>query len=130
MNAVDQIKIGPDSRKAGEILSRQTDVLNNSGSEQKSSVMISDFDRIMADFGGLHQDSAIAISLIPVKADVLSNAFIDSCWFSSPVVQWQRPAELNIRIRNNGDLDMEAVPVKLTINEDPKSSGGCECSFR
>jgi len=121
ISALDLIKVSPSSRKSGEVISRQTDVLNNAGSEQKSAIILSDFQQSMVDFGNIRQDSSIAITLVPITAEGVSNAWIDSCWFSSPVVQWQQPAELNVRIRNNGDLDLEAVPVKLVINGTQKA---------
>ena len=121
INEVDLVKISPASRKLSDILTRQIDVLNNSGSEERSSVLISDFQESMADLNALPQDSLISVSLVPVNASELSNLYIDSVWFSSPVVQLQQPVELNVRIRNVGDLDQEAVPVKLTINDVQKA---------
>ncbi|MBL0342554.1 MAG: hypothetical protein IPP71_17620 [Bacteroidetes bacterium] len=117
INSVDLVKVSPSSRKVSTILTRQNDVLNSTGSEQKSAIMISDFQESMADLKDVKQDSTVAVSLVPVMATGLSNAFVDSVWFSSPVVQLNQPIELNVRIRNNGDLDLEAVPVKLIINE-------------
>jgi len=116
INAVSLVKISPVSRKASEILSRQTDALNQSGSVEKRVLMISDFQQAMMNQEFLNPDSTLLVTLIPLTTASVTNLSVDSCWFSSPVIPLGQSAELNVRIRNFGELDAEAVPVKLSIN--------------
>lgn len=82
-------------------------------------------------------DSSLTGFLIPVKATTVNNVFIDSCWFSNPVLQVNEQATLNVRIRNVSDTRFEKIPVRLKINNSQRSlasididaNGSAEISF-
>jgi len=124
LNAVSLVKVSPVSRKTREIISRQTDALNQSGSQDKQIILISDFQTSMTDQEFARPDTSFGITLIPMATGPVSNLSVDSVWFTSPVVQLGQMAELNVRIRNYGELDAEAVPVKLTLNNVQKAVAG------
>ncbi|MBK7390355.1 MAG: BatA domain-containing protein [Bacteroidetes bacterium] len=124
ISLLDQVKISPVSRSLTSVLSRQADALGMSGAEEKKSVLLSDFQTSISNFEQVQMDSSIAVAVTPIAAQEVSNIFIDSCWFTAPVVQKMQPAELNISIRNNGQIDAEALPVKLTVNGAQKAVAG------
>ncbi|MBK8416422.1 MAG: BatA domain-containing protein [Bacteroidetes bacterium] len=124
ISLLDQVKISPVSRSLTSVLSRQADALSMSGAEEKKSVLLSDFQTSISNFEQVQMDSSIAVAVIPFASQEVSNIFIDSCWFTAPVVQKMQPAELNISIRNNGQIDAEALPVKLTVNGAQKAVAG------
>jgi hypothetical protein len=114
--ALDGIKISTSSRKLSEIIERQSEALSNSGSEENSAIVLSDFQKNMADLESVNNQTSVRVNLIPVTGTEVANISIDSCWFTQPVIQPNQPSELNIRIKNTGQLDASAVPVRLTIN--------------
>jgi hypothetical protein len=121
IDQLEQVRISPSSRQLSEVISRQKDALVNAGSSEINSFLISDFQESITDLEAVKQDSLLPVILIPVSAGEVANLYIDSCWFSSPVVQIGQPVELNVRIRNYGESGMEAVGVKLVINGIQKS---------
>ncbi len=116
LDMVDQLKISPAVKSISEITSRQREALNNSTGKDKTAFIISDFQSSATDFMACRADSLIPVTLLPVKASAQNNLYIDSCWFSSPIIRLNSPAELNIRIRNASPEMAENIPVKLTIN--------------
>ncbi|MDQ3050590.1 MAG: BatA domain-containing protein [Bacteroidota bacterium] len=126
INAVSLVKVSPVSRKTKEIISRQADALNQTGSPEKSVVLISDFQESMTDQEFYRPDTSFSVTLVPLASGSVSNISVDSVWFTSPVVQLGQIAELNVRIRNFGELDGDAVPVKLLINDIQKAVAGAD----
>lgn len=124
LDLLDQVKISPATKNLSEIISRGEDALNNSGAKQKLIYMLSDYQETSSDFENIKADSSILINLIPLDVQPTGNIFIDSCWFSSPVIQANKPSELNVRIKNNSEKDVENVSLKLAINGIQKSLAG------
>lgn len=116
------VKISPSSKTISEIALRQKEALANSGSKDLQAYIISDFQKSNYNLSALKNDSAIALSLIPLASSQKNNVFIDSCWMTSPVVQLNQPIEINVRLQNTGDNDAENIPLKLTINGVNKSA--------
>lgn len=126
VNAVSLVKVSPVSRKTHEIISRQADAMNQSGALEKRVVLLSDFQESMTGSQLYRPDTTFSVTLVPVSSSSVSNISVDSVWFSSPVVQSGQTAELNVRIRNYGELDGEAVPVKLSLNGLQKAVAGAD----
>jgi hypothetical protein len=124
LDLTDQVKTSPATKKLSEIISRQTDALNNSGAKSKLIYLLSDYQKTSADIKDLHADTSVAVNLIPLNEQATANIFIDSCWFTSPVIQVNKPCELNVRIKNSSDNDVENVSLKLAINGNQKSLAG------
>lgn len=124
LDLLEQVKISPASKKLTEIISRQYDALNNSRSSQKAIYILSDYQKSSADLANLNPDTAITINLISLNIQQTDNIFIDSCWFSYPIIQINKPVELNVRVKNNSKNDVDNVPLKLVINGIQKSLAG------
>ena len=69
----------------------------------------------------MEDDSTIAVKLIPIQSNDVSNLYIDSCWFATPFRQLNQPEQLTIRIKNISKNDFENVPVKLMVNRQQKA---------
>lgn len=115
-DVLDQVKISPVTRKLSEIISRQQEAFHHLNNTSKLSFLLSDFQKSSADFQACQNDTSLSVTLLPLVSQSTANLFVDSCWFTSPVVQLNRPCELNMRLHNSGDKDADNVPVKLTIN--------------
>jgi len=118
---IQEVDISPVSRKLSEVVSRQKDLLKNSGLENKRSFVLTDLQASVTDLDQLQNDSTIQVNLVPDIAEDVSNVFIDSVWFDSPVRQLNQPEVLNAHIVNTGDEPRENVPVQLIVNGQQKS---------
>lgn len=117
LELIESIRVSPASRKLSEVHARVAETLGSSGTETASSlIVLSDFQELMADVEIMPEESPFRVFMAPLKASETSNLFIDSCYFTTPVLQLQQTAELKVRIRNSGTLDANAVPVKLLVN--------------
>lgn len=121
ISMLDQIKISSSVRSTSEIISRQHDALQQANANEKSSFLISDFQKSTTDLNQCKPDSFFLITLIPVKSEVKDNVFIDSCWFTSPLIQLNVPCNLNVRIKNASGSPVQNLPLKLYINGLQKS---------
>lgn len=118
---IDAVKISPRTKTLKNILSIQSDLLNNSKSSNKSAYIISDFQKSSYVQQGIKNDTAVNVFMIPVEAQQKSNVYIDSCWFASPVQQVDQVQRLNVRIINRSEKKIENSAVKLYLNNQQKA---------
>lgn len=117
---VQSVEISPVSRSLPEILLRAKD-LYASGEKKYDLHIISDFQRTMLNPQTFEVDSAVQLFFAPLHANAVSNLYIDSCWFESPVRYAHQVAKLNVRLRNVGDGDYEKVPLRIRLNGQQKA---------
>jgi hypothetical protein len=118
---LDEIKISPATRSIDEITSRAFDVLQQSGIKNKTAFIISDFQKSISKLEAVKNDTSISVRLLPLTAAEKSNVYIDTCWFETPVRQYNQVEKLHVRIRNNSDKDLENNSIKLFINNVQKT---------
>lgn len=121
LQLLDELKLSPGFKNIQQVVSRQADVLNNSGSKNKTAFLISDFQKSIIDKTEIKNDTSIRINLLPVAAEERNNLYIDSCWFTSPVRRLNQAEQLYVRIKNSSDKDYENIPVKLFVNNQQKT---------
>ncbi len=117
IDKIEAITISSNSKNSSTVYSRIRDAINSSEIENKSFYMLSDFQKSTTDLKKIGPDTLINTYLVPLKAIEIYNLYIDSCWFSSPTHILFQNEELNVRIKNSSNNDIENVPIKLTINE-------------
>lgn len=108
-----QVRLSPVSRTADEIKERiQKDVVSNAA----EIFWISDFQA--ATFGQLKApiDSTWQLHLMPIRFDQPSNIFIDSVFLENPFAAGGERNTLQVRVRNDGDKAVEALTLKLLLN--------------
>ncbi len=127
---LDEIKISPATRSFSEITSRQIDLLQQSESlkenqtgKNKLSFIISDFQKSNFNIDKFKNDTSVIFNLIQLTAAERSNIYIDTCWFETPVRQFNQIEKLHVRIKNLSNKDLENNPIKLFINEVQKTPG-------
>ncbi len=118
---LDEIKISPATKSFSDITSRQFDLLHQSSSKSKNIFILSDFQKGMYDPQALKNDTSIIIKLIPLIAAQKNNVYIDSCWFETPVRQYNQLEKLHIRIKNRSDKTLENNSIRLFINNNQKT---------
>lgn len=118
---LDEVKISPASHSLSEIVTRQMDVLQNKGNEIKISFIVSDFQKSIANIDQIKNDTGINFNFVPLIAVQKDNVYIDTCWFETPVRQYNQIEKLHVRIKNVSDKVLENNSIKLFINEIQKT---------
>lgn len=118
---LDEVKISPASHSLSEIVTRQMDVLQNKGNEIKVSFIVSDFQKSIVNIDKIRNDTAISFNFVPLIAVQKDNVYIDTCWFETPVRQFNQIEKLHVRIKNVSDKVLENNSIKLFINEIQKT---------
>ncbi|MGE0636032.1 MAG: BatA domain-containing protein [Bacteroidia bacterium] len=121
LELLEEVKISPSVKTLSEIYSRQKDALKSQGNAGGSAYIISDFQKSVSNIEEIKADSGLSCYFIPVTPAQSNNLYIDSCWFSTPIRQLNRPEELKLRIKNNSGEDYENIPVKLILNGTQKA---------
>ena len=95
--------------------------MNRQNIESKFLYLISDFQISTSNFNNLQLDSALNTYIIPLKANKISNVYIDTLWLNSPDPKFGQQASIHAVIRNVSENDIEKLPVKLFINNSQKA---------
>jgi Aerotolerance regulator N-terminal len=122
-DAVDAVKISPQSRKLQQIINRQQSLLNTQANAIKSIYIISDFQKNIASNQNIKTDSAAHCSLVQLKASSLPNVAVDSVWLLSAVHRPGEGEKLVFRLHNYADGKAEKIPLKVLINNEQKALG-------
>ncbi|MGK0388234.1 MAG: hypothetical protein ACI94Y_000962 [Maribacter sp.] len=110
---IDEIEITPAVRNLSKVVSRVKQALGNSTIENKSSYIISDFQKNITDLG-TEQDTTIDFNLVPLQSVRKQNISLDSAWFAAPVQMLNQNNKLLVKVRNLSDEKAENV--RLTLN--------------
>ena len=118
---VNEIEISPFIRDIRTVFLRQANSFDHVSASNKIIYIISDFQKISANFDKTNIDKKIITCLIPVKPEEAANLYIDSAWFESPIVRNNQQTELSVRITNLSDKPIEETNIRLNINEKEKA---------
>ncbi|WP_426667952.1 BatA domain-containing protein [Mucilaginibacter sp. McL0603] len=122
-DAVDAVKISPQGRSLQQIVNRQQSLLNTQHGAVRSTYIISDFQKNMADAGAIKTDAGIHFNLIQLKASELPNVAVDSVWLLTAVHRPGENEKLVVRLHNYAGEKAEKIPLKLLINKGQKALG-------
>ena len=122
-DAVDAVKISPQSRSLQQIVNRQQSILNSQTGAIKSVYLVSDFQKNMSDGKSVKTDSTVHLSFIQLKASDLPNVAVDSVWLLTAVPRPGESEKLVVLLHNYAGEKAEKVPLKLLINKEQKALG-------
>jgi hypothetical protein len=122
-DAVDAVKISPQSRSLQQIVNRQQSLLNTQPGAVRSTYIISDFQKNMADANAIKSDAGIHFNLVQLKASELPNVAVDSVWLLTAVHRPGENEKLVVRLHNYAGEKAEKIPLKLLINKEQKALG-------
>ena len=91
-------------------------IMKRNGFKSASLFVYSDFQENMMNMDGLVADSAIQIVAMPLKSDYQQNIYIDTVWLSSPILQKDLANEINVRVVNESEKDINGLPVNFEID--------------
>jgi hypothetical protein len=118
---IQEVQVSPATRTVSEVVSRQQDLLINAQQQARTAYLLSDLQANMLDLENVRADSSISFKIIPENSKEIANVTIDSVWFTTPVRQLNNVEQLIVRLKNNGDVARENIPVNLKINGQSKS---------
>lgn len=110
-----EIEISPATSPNSLSIKKSFDLLSTKNTN-KHLYLISDFQVSSFDHQNFPLDSNISTRLIPIPINNINNIYIDSISFSSPIYSIAEDIDLDIRIRNSSDEDVEKLGVNLYIN--------------
>lgn len=118
LNALEQLQIAPAVRTLTDIAKRQQDALKRENGTNQIVYIFSDFQTNMSRFT---PDSAITYNLIPLAAEQPANVFIDTAWFTQPLLLLNQPLQLIVKITNSGKQPVQNNHLVLKINNQTKA---------
>lgn len=116
LEAVDELKIAPASRRMSEVAVRQSDFMHQSGAANRHAYIVSDFQRSVADLQDLPSDSLASYTLVPLEGVATDNIFIDTLRLDAPAYFVGGSVTAEVSVVNGGNDDVEKLPVKLMVN--------------
>jgi hypothetical protein len=129
-DAVDEVKISPQSRSLQQIINRQQSLLNMHNGGIRSVYIISDFQKNMATPQPVKAETGSKINLVRLKANTLPNVAVDSVALLSAVHRPGESEKLVVRLHNYADEKAEKIPLKLLINGAQKALGSYTINSR
>lgn len=128
-DAVDAVKISPQSRELTQIVERQKSLLNMQVGAAKQSYIISDFQKNIKGNSAM-QDAGFPVNLVQLKANSLPNVAVDSVWMLNATHRPNESERMVVRLRNYADKAAEKIPLKLIINGVQKAIGSFTVNAR
>ncbi|SDT10855.1 N-terminal double-transmembrane domain-containing protein [Mucilaginibacter mallensis] len=122
-DAVDVVKISPQSRSLQQIINRQQSLLGMQPNALRSIYIISDFQKNITGSQALKIDTGTHTSLVQLKASSLPNVAVDSVALLSAVHRPGESEKLVVRLHNYADEKAEKIPLKVLINGEQKALG-------
>ncbi|WP_183571995.1 BatA domain-containing protein [Mucilaginibacter sp. X5P1] len=122
-DAVDAVKISPQSRSLQQIINRQQSLLGMQPNSLRSIYIISDFQKNISGTQALKVDTGTHISMVQLKASSLPNVAVDSVALLSAVHRPGESEKLVVRLHNYADEKAEKIPLKVLINGEQKALG-------
>ncbi len=121
-DAVDAVKISPQSRNLRQIVNRQQSLLSEQNGAVRSAYVISDFQKNISS-KTVKADSAIHYNLVQLTASELPNVAVDSVWLLTAVHRPGESEKLVVKLHNYAGEKAEKVPLKLLIDGQQKALG-------
>lgn len=100
------------------VLSRADVIARQNGYSNANVFLLSDFQDNMLDVDGLKVNTIHNIVALPFQSTNNSNLYIDSLWLESPIVQPRLSNSLHIKVVNDSDADVTALPVSFFIDSE------------
>ncbi|HEY0055376.1 MAG TPA: BatA domain-containing protein [Pedobacter sp.] len=130
VEAVEAVKISALNRTIDQVITRQKDIYSGEPNAEKTSYLISDFQKNFLNSQNIRSDSGANLRLVLLKANALANISVDSVWFTSPVHRVSETERLVVQLKNNSDKRAENISFKIAIDGKPKGLGSLTIEAR
>lgn len=116
LEAVDALQTSPVTQTLSSMLQRQQSFLHDAAAQNRHAYCISDFQRTTADFSVCKEDSLITTTFVPLGGTEVANIYIDTLLFNSPAYYPGASVQLEVRVANDGDKEVERLPLRLFVD--------------
>jgi len=114
LELLSQIRLSPVSRSMAEVEDR----IRQDGQVQGREIFwISDFQKSTLGNVQPASDSTVKVHLVPVSFPALPNVFVDTIFLENPFVAGGEKNVMHVRVRNDGQRDVEQLNLKLLIHD-------------
>ena len=117
LQMIDEVEVGPTTATLSTLARRQFDFLRGGSSNNRYAYIVSDFQVSVVDMEEFPSDSSIVTTFVPLESATQNNVSIDSLAFNAPVFYKGNSVTAQVWLRNEGEEDLEKVPVTLYVNE-------------
>ena len=114
--AVDQVQTSAAAPQLSSVARRQQEFLHQSSAANRHAYLIGDFQRTTADLADFPTDSTTLTTFVPLGGTAVDNLYIDTLAFDSPAYCLGATATATVVLRNNGNHEVEGIPVRLFVN--------------
>ena len=121
LEAIDQITYTQISKSISQSVQKLKEGLAQSPVNGRKIFLFSDFQK--SQWGTFVNDSSYRVLAGVLKAEEQSNLYVDSAWFSAPVLGVNRPVSIIYQITNEGENDQREKSIRLKNGEQLLSSG-------
>lgn len=122
LNRLDEIKTSAVQKDIGTILALQKEIVDKENWDGPVQyITISDFQKVTSELENLVVDSSASYYPIQLKAQDLGNVYVDSIWFSSPLRKVNSNNQLHVRIKNNGEMNLQNVQLELKVSNNNRT---------
>lgn len=118
--------LSPSVQSLEAIHARQRDLINRNRTPAAAAYVLSDFQQSTLLSALPDSSASYSTFLVPLKNKKTGNLYIDSCWFSNPVIRHNEVANLQVSLKNVSGNDLEKIPVKLMINGFQRAVAGAD----
>ena len=126
INAIHSTSLSASHRSLQAILNRQTALVNQLAKESGNLYWISDFQKNMEPLPE-NKSAKLAIHLIPLSAAQNQNVWIDTAYFTSPLLKIGNQNKVQVFIKNESELDFENQAIVLKIDGVQKAIQNLSC---
>ncbi len=124
MKEIDQLKITPSTRLLSSVNRRQRKLLNKFNGVE--SYWFSDFQQNSSDFQQFAIDSINNYYFFPLEQVQNKNIYIDSCYFTKPLVLPGKQAEMKVVLVNTSAATYEKVLLTLVVDGVQRAVAGVD----
>ncbi|MBO4580837.1 MAG: BatA and WFA domain-containing protein [Bacteroidales bacterium] len=118
---IEKTEASPSSPSFSQVYRYAVNTLRSSARSGPALYYISDFQLSASDWQNITPDTNVHTFLVPLKAPHIKNICIDSVWILSPDYLPGTLVSMGVRVKNYSDETMEAVPLKIMLNNKQKA---------
>ena len=127
---IDDVELSGASPTLSSVVQRQTAFLHEGTGQNRNLFVVSDFQTPMVDVEALPADSTVQVTFVPLEAADQGNVYIDSVAFNAPAYQPHSQATVQVWLRNEGDENLEKVPLTLYLDDKQRAMASPDLAAR
>ncbi|NOX84931.1 MAG: hypothetical protein GXO86_03030 [Chlorobi bacterium] len=126
LGALDEVTSSPARKNLSAVINSSLKIKTDKGYAGGDVWLFSDFQKNSVDTNGLPSDTLSFYYFVVLSQTRERNIYVDSCWIDEPVILPGRTLHLNIRLKNSSPVDLEKIPLKVTVDGLQKAVAGAD----